>query len=565
MNPLELVLTRRSLARFAKAVYPSYEVDGVHKIILSHLEKLLSGEIRRLAITAPPRHGKTFACSVLFPAYALGRNPRETIITASYGAELSEGWGRQVKNIIGGPEFRKIFPNCQLSADSTAAWHFETTAGGQYSAIGRGGAATGRGASLLVLDDLLKDWSEANSETICKGVIDWLQSVAFTRLTPDGRVLAIQTRWSEKDPMGWIMQQAGWAVLQLPAFAEKNDPLGRQPGEALWPSMYPVEKLQEIKVDIGSRAFECLYQGNVAARSGSIFRREWFQHYTQRPEKFSRIIQSWDTGFKVGATNDYSVCATIGETTNGFYLLHLYRHKCEFPELKRQVAEQADHWRPHEILIEDRASGQSLIQEIKLATNYPIIPIKVDRDKETRASAVTGYFEAGRVYFPEGAPWLADLEDELASFPGGLHDDCVDSISQALNRMRAGSGAFGVIEMGRKLLGGILRMPERSVIVRVPASKKQAKLITTPSSSCAKCGSARVEKYGSVSSAKIRCLVCGAFSDPVEQHPCPNCGGPTNVVGGGGRRCIADGFQFWPDGGPPPVTYATRSGIRRVS
>jgi predicted phage terminase large subunit-like protein len=205
-------------------------------------------------------------------------------------------------------------------------------------------------------------------------------------------------------------------VLHLPALAESvADPLGREIGEALWPSHYPVEALEAIRADVGGRVFQTLYQGNVSASQGTIFKRDWFRHYQQSPESFSRIIQSWDTAFKTGATNDYSVCATFGETQNGFYLLALYRAKVEFPELKRQVAQQANLWRPSEIYVEDKASGQSLIQELKLATTYPVIPVKIDRDKETRASAVTGYFESGRVLFPEGTAWLADVEDELAS------------------------------------------------------------------------------------------------------------------------------------------------------
>ncbi len=216
-------------------------------------------------------------------------------------------------------------------------------------------------------------------------------------------------------------------------------------GEALWPSHYPVEALEQIKCDIGSRNFECLYQGNTCVAAGLIFKRDWFQRYTARPEKFTKIIQSWDTSFKTGATNDYSVGLTIGETQTGFYLLSLVRGKWAFPELKRQVALQADMWKPDEILVEDRASGQSLIQELKISTTYPVIAIAVDRDKETRASATTGYFESSRVLFPADAPWLADLEDELASFPNGLNDDQVDALTQALNRLRGSADDLGLV------------------------------------------------------------------------------------------------------------------------
>jgi predicted phage terminase large subunit-like protein len=434
---------------------PAFEVDPCHQLIIDNLEFLLSGKIKKLAIITPPRHGKSTLGNVILPAFALGRNPTETIITVSYGSDLSEGFGRRTRNILSDPAFAEVFPGCKLSPDSAAVYRFTTTADGEFSAVGRGGPVTGRGASLLILDDLIKDSSEANSDVTCRNIIEWLQHVAFTRLTPNGRVLAIATRWSERDPMGWILQQHGWTVLHLPALAESDkDPLGRQIGEALWPSHYPVEALEQIRADVGSRVFQCLYQGNVAASQGTIFKRDWFQHYGQRPENFSRIIQSWDTSFKAGQSNDYSVCATIGQTSTGFYLLSLWRDKVEFPTLKQKVAELADQWRPSEIYIEDRASGQSLIQELKLATTHPVIAVKVDRDKETRASATTGYYEAGKVFFPADASWLVDFEDELASFPGGLHDDCVDAISQALNQLRDSGGVLGVIDYFKALAAG---------------------------------------------------------------------------------------------------------------
>jgi predicted phage terminase large subunit-like protein len=412
--------------------------------------------------------------------------------------------------------------------------------------------------------------------------VDWLQNVAFTRLTPKGRVLAIATRWSERDPMGWIMQQPGWTILHLPAFAETaTDPLGREIGEALWPSHYPVEALEAIRADVGSRVFQTLYQGNVSASQGTIFKRDWFQHYATRPVDFRRVVQSWDTAFKTGATNDYSVCATFGETSSGFYLLALYRAKVEFPELKRQVAQQADLWRPSEIVIEDKASGQSLIQELKLATTYPIVPVKIDRDKETRASAVTGYFECGRVLFPADAPWLADLEDELASFPGGLHDDCVDAISQALNRLRDSGGELTLVTVMKDLsVRGFdkirsLRLEERLMrrmglikgAVNEPAVGTEEPL--TPAS-CPLCGAHRVdfESTGTGPSLKFFCKSCWKYFEGVpraeqtdDRTKCPKCGLPGQVIASG-LRCQNDATQWWPYG-PPEVPRVTFKDLKR--
>jgi|HubBroStandDraft_6_1064221.scaffolds.fasta_scaffold32351_2 predicted phage terminase large subunit-like protein len=541
---------------------PAFEATRFHQLIIENLELLLSGNIRKLAIICPPRHGKTLLGNIMMPAYALGRNPTETVISVSYGSELSETWGRRVRNILSDPDFHKIFPDCVLSPDSAAAYRFTTTAGGEYSAIGRGGPATGKGASLLILDDLIKDASEANSDTVCRGNIEWLQHVAFTRLTPNGRVLAISTRWSEKDAMGWILQQHGWTVIHLPALAESPaDPIGRKIGEALWPSRYPIEALERIRADVGSRVFQCLFQGNVSAAQGTIFKRDWFLRYQQRPESFSRIIQSWDTAFKTGATNDYSVCATFGETKNGFYLLALYRDKVEFPELKRQVAQQADFWRPSEIYVEDKASGQSLIQELKLATTYPVIPVKIDRDKETRASAVTGYFEAGRVFFPEGAAWLADLEDELANFPGGLHDDCVDAITQALNRMRDSGSGGELVEYFKGLANGTRKMVAsvqermRQMFV-TPGEEKPA----APPASCQWCGSTNVEIIGS-EPGRWACGDCKKTSviqaNVGDECPFKDCKIKLQLVPGGGVRCMNHGQLTFPSlerGGPKGIS-----------
>jgi len=271
-----------------------------------------------------------------------------------------------------------------------------------------------------------------------------------------------------------------------------------------------------------------LYQGNTSAAAGTIFKRDWFRHYTEAPEKFTRIVQSWDTAFKTGAANDYSVCATVGETLNGFYLLALYRAKIEFPELRRQIGLQADMWHPHEVLIEDRASGQSLIQELKLATNYPVVGVRADKDKETRGSATTGFYESGRVLFPADAPWLVDLEDELASFPGGLHDDQVDALSQALNRLRGAGDDLSWINTLKKIASGALNPFPKPQPIQSPAV---------------------------------------AVSQPGMCSSDATCGNPLHItVAGGSTKCNSCGAQFWPDGANPrPVTRFSRKDLPRAS
>jgi predicted phage terminase large subunit-like protein len=446
MNALELALTRRSLARFAQAIDPSYELSPAHRLMIDRLEDLLAGRIKKLAIVAPPRHGKTLLSNVLLPTFALGRDPTERIISVSYGAELSETWGRRARNILNDPDFQKIFPSCRLSPDSAAVYRFETTKNGEYSAVGRGGSVTGKGASLLILDDLLKDQTEASSEAICRSTIEWVRSVALTRLSPEGRVLAVGTRWSEKDALGWLLSQPGWTVLHLPAFAQKDDPLGREVGEALWPSRFPVEALQAIRNDISSRVFSILYQGNPSEALGNVFQRDWFRRFQDPPGNIRRIVQAWDCAVKVHERADYSVGLTVAETEIGYFVLGLVRGRWEFGELKRKVIEQAENWRASEVYIEDSSAGASLIQELK-ETAVPVIPVKADRDKQVRALRVVGLFESNKVYFPDGASWTIGLEDELAGFPDVVHDDQTDALVMALQRLRgAGDGRLGMIE-----------------------------------------------------------------------------------------------------------------------
>lgn len=229
----------------------------------------------------------------------------------------------------------------------------------------------------------------------------------------------------------------GWESVHLPAIAEAHDPLGRAEGTALWPERYDLEALEQRRREIGSAAFMNIFQGRPAAAEGVVFQRKWFRVYQGSLPSLQRIVQSWDTAFgKSKTSGDYSVCTTWGLNNTGYYLLSLWRERVNFPKLKSLVSQQAQEWKPYAIYIEDCASGQSLIQELRGASSFPVIPVKVDRDKRSRAEAVTPMFEAGRVFFPAEASWRSDLEDELASFPVGAHDDQVDSVTMALNCLR---------------------------------------------------------------------------------------------------------------------------------
>jgi len=432
-----LPLARADLACYAVALYPGFQLAKHHRALIERLEAVERGTMKRLMVFMPPRHGKSLTASCLFPAWFLGRNPKRSIIAASYGAELAEDFGRRTRNLMSDPLHAAIFPECKLSADSAAQRRFETTAGGCYYAVGRGGPITGRGADLLLLDDVLKDSEEARSENIRGSMHDWFQHDAYTRLAPGGALVLIQTRWHADDLPGRLLREhanENWHVINMPAIAEADDDF-RKVGEALWPERFSLEMLKVIRSAVGGSAWDSLYRQQPSAAEGAVFKREWWQLFREQPP-CRRIAQSWDTAYKAGTENDYSVCTTWGVTDNGYYLLWLWRDRVEFPELKKRMQWLADQWKPAQILVEDRASGQSLIQELRHSTCLPIIPIKADTDKMSRAQSVTPMIEAGRVFLPESAPWLNDFVDELAAFPKGTHDDCVDSLTQALNYLR---------------------------------------------------------------------------------------------------------------------------------
>ena len=449
VDPRQLAaIAHEDLACYSIVQWPQFELAPHHELIISKLEAVERGEIKRLMIFMPPRHGKSLITSSIFPAWLLGRHPDYHVIFTSYGQELSDGFGRRVRNFIVAPVHQAIFPNCKLSEDSTAAHRFNTTAGGAYFAVGRGGPITGRGANLLLIDDPIKDREEADSETIRKALHEWYASVAYTRLMPGGAIIIIQTRWHEDDLAGWLLREhanENWDVLRLPAIAEQDERF-RKEGEPLWPEQFPLPELERKRAAIGGRAWASLYQQRPAAADGVIFKRDWWQFFSLRPTvTFDQIVQSWDTAFKKGTENDFSVCTTWGVAADGYYLLHVWRERVEFPELKRVLASLAEQWKPNAILVEDKASGQSLIQELKLSTTLPLIPVKADSDKQTRAQAVTPLMEAGKVFLPQSAPWVSDFVEEITSFPNGAHDDVVDATTQALNYLRVKPELWAIV------------------------------------------------------------------------------------------------------------------------
>jgi hypothetical protein len=327
-----LQLARGDLACYAMALWPRFELAAHHRLTVDRLEAVERGDFRRLMMFMPPRHGKSLLGTQIFAAWCMGRHPDRSIITASYGQELADDFGRQVRNLVSDPIHRAIFPECRLADDATSMRRFSTTAGGSYYAVGRGGPITGRGADLLLIDDPIKDASEAHSEPNRRGLYEWYTSVARTRLQPGGAIVLICTRWHQDDLAGRLVREnrgENWHVLSLPAIAEVDESF-RRAGEPLWKEKFPLEVLEQIRISVGGAVWASLYQQRPAAAEGTVFKTEWLRYYREQPV-CKRIVQSWDTAFKTGLENDYSVCTTWGVTGNGYYLLWFWRGRVDFP------------------------------------------------------------------------------------------------------------------------------------------------------------------------------------------------------------------------------------------
>ena len=434
---------RRNLIPFAKYTFPEYQ-DADHIVALAEmLEAVERGELKRLIVLMPPRHGKSELVSLRFPCWYLVRHPEDYIVQAGYAESIALTHSRQARDIFISMGMTRLFPNIHhrpetpgqemVRPERQAAHEWGTKQGGSYYAVGIGGGLTGRGFDVGIIDDPVKDEEEAASQTIRDKVWDWYQKVFRTRAEPNAAIIIVMTRWSPDDLVGRLLKQMKddskadqWEILHFPAIKDN---------QALWPERYPIEVLEKIRSSIGGRAFESLYQGNPTVAEGQIIKREWWKYFSTPPQ-FIRKIHSWDTAFKDKTQNDYSVCTTWGESQNGYYLLNVWRDKVEFPELKRVATALYERDIPDVVIVEDKASGQSLIQELQRNTRIPVLPVKVDVNKVARANSATPLVEAGRVFLPENAPWLFDYIEELSAFPNAEHDDQVDSTTQALAYMR---------------------------------------------------------------------------------------------------------------------------------
>jgi len=430
---------------------PDYEfVSGFHiEKMADLLESVRQGKIRRLIINLPPRSLKSHTVSIAFPAYLLGSNPSSQIICASYGQDLADKLARDTRTLVKSAFYQAVFPGTQLAEDRQAVNDFFTTKQGFRMATSVNGVLTGRGADYLIIDDALKP-DDALSETKRTGVNAWFDNTLLSRLNnkQTGVIIIVMQRLHEDDLVGHVLEKGDWMVLSFPSIAREEEvhriesPLGarivtRHPGDVLQPGRESRETLDTIRKTIGDYNFASQYQQQPMPLEGNMIKQAWLQTYECLPERFSLVLQSWDTANKAGELNDYSVCTTWGYYNLKLYLLDVFRKKLTFPDLKRTAIELRGRFRPVRIFIEDRASGTQLVQELKSESIPGVYAVQrpPHSDKVMRLYGISVYFERGEILLPREAPWLEEYKRELTSFPGTKYDDQVDSTTQALENI----------------------------------------------------------------------------------------------------------------------------------
>ena len=433
---------------FVKKVWPAFIEGEHHKIMADAFERVVSGKLKRLIVNMAPRHTKSEFASYLLPAWFLGRAPEKKVIQTAHTAELAVGFGRKVRNLVGDVSFQEIFPGTKLRQDSKAAGRWNTNAEGEYFAIGVGGAVTGKGADLLIIDDPHSE-QEARSPdvSVFDPVYEWYTSGPRQRLQPGGAIVIVMTRWHQRDLAGQILKASqqregsdGWEVIQLPAILPS--------GKSLWPEYWPKEELDKLKAELPASKWSAQYQQDPTAEEQALIKRDWWRTWEEdNPPDCDFIIQSWDTAFLKTERADFSACTTwgvffredgSGKENANIILLDSFKDRMEFPELKSVAQKAYNEWEPDACIVEAKAAGAPLIFELR-SMGIPVSDYTPSRgnDKIARVNAVSDLFASGIVWAPSKS-WAEEVIEEFAAFPVGEQDDLVDSSTQALLRFRQG-------------------------------------------------------------------------------------------------------------------------------
>jgi predicted phage terminase large subunit-like protein len=438
--------SRTNFIDFVRYVWPDAILGEHHKRMASAFDRIVKGTLKRLIINMPPRHTKSEFASYLLPAFAMGHDPRSQVLETTHTAELAVKFGRKVRDLMAGERYMELFPKVGLKADSKAAGRWDTSQGGSYFAVGVGGAVTGRGANLLIIDDPHSE-QDAMSDLALDNAWDWYQGGPRTRLQPGGAIVVVMTRWGTRDLTARLLKSQSnthadrWEVIEFPAILPSGTPL--------WPEFWKLEELEAVKSSLSVQKWNAMYQQQPTNDEGAILKREWWRRWLpESPPVVNYIIQSYDTAYSKKETADYSVITTWGvfyptaDSGPNIILLDVTRGRWDFPELKRIAKEEYRRWNPDNVLIEAKATGVTLQQELRRVgipvTMYTPGGRRAGTDKISRANSVAPVFEAGMVWAPERL-WADELIEECAAFPNGDNDDMVDSTTQAIMRFRQGN------------------------------------------------------------------------------------------------------------------------------
>jgi predicted phage terminase large subunit-like protein len=458
----ERALSRRRLLPFIKRVNPDYIPGWVHADICERLERFAiaieNGESPRLMITMPPRHGKSEIGSKTFPSWYLGRNPKHEVMVCSYSGDLAKDFSRKCRDLLENPKYQSMFKT-RLSKDSKSVERWNTSAQGAFTAAGVGGPITGRGCSLGIIDDPVKNREEAESETTRQNVKDWYSSAFYTRLAPGGGILVIQTRWHDDDLSGWLLNtldeakkeavEAGspldpsvdnWELVEYPAIAT-HDEKYRLKGDALHADRYPIEALNKIKRNMIPRDWEALYQQKPVSDDGDYFTKSMFKYYKpgdSPPLNEMRIYAAADLAISTKQTADYTVFTVVGiDREQNIWIIDVIRGRWNALGLIDRLFGIQEKYNPELFGIETGQIELTLEPFIMKAEQERGLSLRYEKlrtrgvDKGTRARPIQGRMEQGKVYFPtvESVPWMSSLQNELLKFPLGKNDDQVDSLS----------------------------------------------------------------------------------------------------------------------------------------
>jgi predicted phage terminase large subunit-like protein len=445
---------------FVKCVWPEFIEGSHHRHIAEKFNELAEGKLKRLIVNMPPRHTKSEFASYLLPSWMVGRNPKLKIIQATHTGELAIKFGRKAKHLIDSEEYHKIFKT-RLQEDSKAAGRWETAQGGEYFAAGVGGAITGRGADLLIIDDPHSE-QDAMSESALENAYEWYTSGPRQRLQPGASIVLVMTRWSTKDLTAMLLKAQKevkgdqWSVIEFPALMDHGP---------VWPEYWDAEELEKVKATLPVKKWNAQWMQAPTSEEGALIKREWWRMWKHDwVPHLHHVIQSYDTAFLKKETADYSAITTWGLFYPGpddplnIILLDAIKDRFEFPELRRKALEQYKYWQPESVIVEAKASGLPLMYELR-QMDIPVISFTPSRgnDKHVRVNSCAPIFESGLVWAPE-QKFAEEVIEECAAFPHGDHDDLVDSMTQAIMRFRQ---------------GGLLKHPEDYIDPKQEARKME--------------------------------------------------------------------------------------------